>query len=389
MTYPITQRLDGLVNHTVVHAHEIVVCLKRGTYAGTLEAGSHWLWGAQTLVRYNRTAPVPDLTVLPHEVLLEQPELGRELYTFLVPNGRLALEYRHGLVERVLGPGRYLYWERDAAVEHRLLDPMGAGPPADLVWDAQLRQLLRAYVSVSVVQEYEGALLYRNGRLVGPLPAGEHLLWNVPGNAVAVRKTDLRARLIEIKGQEILTLDKAVVRLNAMATYRVVDAERFLTQAADAERQLYVAVQLAAREFVGTKMLDQLLSRDTGFTDYLRAALTETEAMLGLRVLEIGLRDVILPGEMRDILHRVLVAEKTVQANVVLRRDETAATRAMLNTAKLMDDHPMLLRLKEMEYVEKIADNVSTITLNGRGEMLTQLRTLLAPGGATDANEAT
>ena len=84
-----------------------------------------------------------------------------------------------------------------------------------------------------------------------------------------------------------------------------------------------------------------------------------------MRVSVIALKDIILPGEVRDILNQVVTAEKQAQANLIRRREETAATRSLLNTAKLMEDNPLLVRLKELETLEKIADKVGTMTVVG------------------------
>jgi len=73
-------------------------------------------------------------------------------------------------------------------------------------------------------------------------------------------------------------------------------------------------------------------------------------------------------------MNQVLVAEKKAQANVIMRREETASTRSLLNTAKLMEDNAMLWKLKEMEYVEKIAEKISTISVNGNGALMEQLK---------------
>jgi regulator of protease activity HflC (stomatin/prohibitin superfamily) len=81
-----------------------------------------------------------------------------------------------------------------------------------------------------------------------------------------------------------------------------------------------------------------------------------------------------LPGEVKEIMNQVLVAEKKAQANIIMRREETASTRSLLNTAKLMEDNQMLLKLKEMEYVEKIADKINSISLSGNGVLIDQLR---------------
>jgi regulator of protease activity HflC (stomatin/prohibitin superfamily) len=87
--------------------------------------------------------------------------------------------------------------------------------------------------------------------------------------------------------------------------------------------------------------------------------------LYGVRVGVIALKDIILPGDIRDILNQVVTAEKQAQANLIRRREETAATRSLLNTAKLMEDNPLLVRLKELETLEKIADKVGKITVVG------------------------
>ena len=77
------------------------------------------------------------------------------------------------------------------------------------------------------------------------------------------------------------------------------------------------------------------------------------------------IKDVILPGEMKEILNRVVEAEKVAQANLIKRREETAATRSLLNTARLMDENPTLLRLKELETLEKVTEKVDKLTVFG------------------------
>lgn len=81
---------------------------------------------------------------------------------------------------------------------------------------------------------------------------------------------------------------------------------------------------------------------------------------------------------MKDIMNQVLMAQKKAQANVITRREETASTRSLLNTAKLMEENEMLYKLKEMEYVEKIAEKIGEITLNGNGGMVKQLKEIFA-----------
>ena len=101
------------------------------------------------------------------------------------------------------------------------------------------------------------------------------------------------------------------------------------------------------------------------------------EKSLFIEIASAGVKDIILPGEIRDIMNTVLVAEKRAQANVITRREEVASTRSLLNTAKLMDENRTLLKLKELEYVERICENVGSINLGGNGDVLTQLTSIL------------
>ena len=89
-----------------------------------------------------------------------------------------------------------------------------------------------------------------------------------------------------------------------------------------------------------------------------------------MEVAVIALKDIILPGEMREIMNQVVTAEKQAQANLIRRREETAATRSLLNTAKLLEDNPILVRLKELETLEKLVEKVDRVTVNGGFEGL-------------------
>jgi regulator of protease activity HflC (stomatin/prohibitin superfamily) len=100
---------------------------------------------------------------------------------------------------------------------------------------------------------------------------------------------------------------------------------------------------------------------DKAVADYIRAKTTE----YGIEVDSVGVKDIILPGEIKTILSKVVEAEKAAQANVIRRREETAATRSMLNTAKVMEDNPVALRLKELEVLERIAEKIEHINVNG------------------------
>lgn len=237
------------------------------------------------------------------------------------------------------------------------------------------RREIIAYQRVFVVESYEKGLLYKDGNFTRILDQGMYRYWR-NSTAVKVDKVDIRQKQLEIPGQEILTRDKAALRMNFMAKYQVKDVEKAMIENKDFEKQLYVLVQLALRSYVGTYTLDELLDQKDKVSDYVLKVVRPKVKDLGVDVQDAGVRDVILPGDVKDIMNQVLIAQKKAQANVIMRREETASTRSLLNTAKLMEDNEMLFKLKEMEYVEKIADKIGEITVSGNGQVIDQLKSI-------------
>ncbi|MDP6705892.1 MAG: SPFH domain-containing protein [Alphaproteobacteria bacterium] len=112
---------------------------------------------------------------------------------------------------------------------------------------------------------------------------------------------------------------------------------------------------------VGTRSLDEVLGDKQGSNAAIGELLLAGLAGAGLEVATVGVKDIILPGDVREMVNRVIEAEKSAKANVIERREETAATRSLLNTAKLMEDNPILLRLKELEALEKVSKKIGNV----------------------------
>ncbi|WP_248310480.1 SPFH domain-containing protein [Devosia sp. Root105] len=137
---------------------------------------------------------------------------------------------------------------------------------------------------------------------------------------------------------------------------------------------LYRALQFAFRKSLGVKSLDEILADKVTAEAEAIAEVRTQMAAIGLTVGEIAVKDVILPGEMRDILNEVVAAEKEAEANVIRRREETNATRSLLNTARVMAENPVMLRLKELEALSEIAGKVERLTIhNGTAGLMNDL----------------
>ncbi len=150
---------------------------------------------------------------------------------------------------------------------------------------------------------------------------------------------------MEISGQEMMTFDKVTLRMNFVCSYRVTDPVRAFSAAEDPEKLIRAQVQLALRDHIGRYRLDELLENRDSVSEKVLEILREKEETYAVSFLEAGVKDLILPGEIRDIMNTVLLAEKRAQANVITRREEVASTRSLLNTARLMDENQTLYKL--------------------------------------------
>ncbi len=218
-------------------------------------------------------------------------------------------------------------------------------------------------VTVAIVEAHEAGLLFIDGKLTERLTPGRHAFWNV-GRAVRVQKVDLRPTPLEVTAQEILTKDRVGIRVTLTAFIKVIDPEKAVLGAGDVNATVYKLVQFAIREAVATRTLDEILAARDTIDAEVRAFVTARVKDLGVEVGEIGVKDVILPGDVRELLNKVVEAERTAKANLIRRQEETAATRSLLNTARLMEDNPLLQRLKELEALEKLVEKVGRIDLH-------------------------
>lgn len=360
-----------MIKRITIQEYQVGLVFENKKLATVLTAGKHWLFGNKEVLLYEKklsfVAPI-ELTIL-----LQNETLATLLEVVEVTDNQMALYHANGIFKEVLTTGRYAFWKGYTKNEFTKVDLSKVSITETVSIMLLDNMKLRSYVRRFQVLSNEKGLLFVNGAFEKELVAGTYYFWNnsIP---VEVKTIDLRQQQLEIAGQELLTKDKAALRINFFVNYKVTDVAKALVNNKEYDKQLYVTMQLALRAFVGGFTLDELLSKKETIAEViLEETKTKIEA-LGLNVTTVGIRDVILPGDMKEIMNQVLVAEKKAQANSIMRREETAATRSLLNTAKLMEENEMLWKLKEMEYVEKIADKIGEITISGTGNIIGQLK---------------
>ncbi|MEN9868721.1 MAG: hypothetical protein RL748_4311 [Pseudomonadota bacterium] len=235
--------------------------------------------------------------------------------------------------------------------------------------NSKVAQLLTPFITNYEVPSEHVGLLYVDGVLQEALKPGFYSYWH-GGKRLSMTMVDTRLTVLEITGQEMLTQDKVPLRVNVTAGYRIVNAPLVMSGLADYKDFIYKEIQFALRAAIGSKTLDGLLENKNETDEQILATMKQKAAVQGIDMISLGIKDLILPGEIKTMLAKVVEAEKAAQANVIRRREETAATRSLMNTSKVMEDNPVALRLKELETLEKITEKIDHISVYGGLESL-------------------
>ncbi|MBE6849971.1 MAG: slipin family protein [Ruminococcus sp.] len=350
---------------------------KNGKFIKMLQPGVYRTFGSNTEIQ-------PVLLSVPlHEdysreelaVLAADAQFKAETVSVKVGDGQLALHFEDGRYVNSLTSGCYVYWNTVKSHTFQFCDITAPNVKEDI--PRHICEKLQAegkMVMIEIPEQHKG-ILYFDRAFQRVLECGVYYFWKME-SCVKVLIADLRRKQMSITGQELLTKDKVTIRMNFLCDYRFTDFLKAHTEITDYSSQFYYAVQMAMREYVAGCTLDELLADREGAAAAVMEKLNAKAGELYLEVLEVGIRDIILPGEIRDIMNTVLIAEKRAQANVITRREEVASTRSLLNTAKLMDENKTLYKLKELEYLERICENVGNISVSS-GDLLTQLREIV------------
>jgi hypothetical protein len=358
-----------------INAGFVGLVFKRNNYNRVITQGSYWLGTSELVNVYDLSKafyPAIDLNLL-----LKDENLAALLTIIEVSDNEIVLQFINGNYKSILQPGRYAFWKGLNSYEFIKVDLSKIEITEEISMNLIVKPEILQFVRVFSVESYEKGILIVNGKIEKVIETGVYYFWKnlIP---IVVLKADLRQQQLEISGQEILTKDKINIRMNFFTRFKVVNIEKALLENKEFEKQLYILMQLTLREYTGNFSLDEILEKKESIAENVLKAVKVKAETLGIEVVDCGVRDIILPGDVKEIMNQVLIAEKKAQANIITRREETASTRSLLNTAKLMEDNAMLFKLKEMEYVEKIADKINNISISGNSQVLDQLKTIFS-----------
>lgn len=299
-------------------------------------------------------------------------KLAPYLERFEMSDTEVGLFYRDKHLVDVLAPGSAItVWKGvedirvdvidisdNFVIDEKLIALLGRGLKI-----GRSREVINAIQYSEVPDEHLGMLMV-NGKLDRLLEPGSYGFWKY-NRAIAVKLLDMRLQVIEVSGQEILTKDRVSLRINLSGSYRIGEAKTVALKLNDYANFIYRELQLRLREAVGTKTLDELLEDKDLLNSVIAEGVRDKFAEYGIVLHSVGVKDIILPGDMKVILNQVVEAQKEAEANLIRRREETQAMRSLHNTAKMMENNPVLMRLKELEALERVTQRINNISVFG------------------------
>lgn len=371
-----------LMRKTVTVAeNQRVLMLKSQQLADVLLPGKHKMWDIKNELEFI-TFDINELFFSEKNAdrLFRNSEtLRNHISHWKLSSSEVGLLYVDDLLQGIVAPGEHIYVWKDTgelrletisiddnlSVDEELLfliNRAGANSASRLIRSSRT-VAIKPIADVAVAKEHVG-LLYVNGKFVRRLQAGQHAFWQF-NHTIEVKAFDCRTQMLEISGQEILSKDRVSLRINLSANIKVLDPELAARSVDKVEDYVYKTLQLALREAVGTKSLDDILLDKLYVNETVKQLVSGQLDDIGISLVNVGVKDIILPGEMKAILNQVVEAQKAAEANVIKRREETSATRSLHNTAKVMENNPTLMRLKELEALEKVSDKIGNLTVYG------------------------
>lgn len=369
-----------LIQTVYIKRSERGLVYRRGDFVGLLTPGAYRRYPILDILLQVRIQKISILeTRFEHrlkDILLKDERLLDAVQVVDVSDGQRALGWKDGRIAWILDPGTYGFWKEPYDLRFEIFD-VGADARlriADLDAVLAFKDASRSLAAYDIAPNFE-VLVFRDGKLIDRAREGRLVYWR-DQRKLNVYAIDLREQTMDVSGQEILTRDKVTLRLNLAVTYRVTDPLKTVTVTSDSDKALYREAQLALRLAIGARTLDALLTDKTQVDDEIMQTLAQKVGAFGVAVESVGLRDIILPGDMKALLNRVVEAQKEAEANLIRRREETAAARSQANTAKLLAENPVLARMKELEALKETLAGVKATFVLGRGDLVSQLSTL-------------
>jgi regulator of protease activity HflC (stomatin/prohibitin superfamily) len=213
---------------------------------------------------------------------------------------------------------------------------------------------------VKILKEYERAVVFRLGRMVGS--RGPGITYIIPGIEKMV-KMDLRTVTMDIPPQDVITRDNVSVKVNAVLYFRVLEPTRAVIEV---ENYLFATSQLAQvtlRSVCGQGELDELLAERERINSRIQEILDAQTDPWGIKVVLVELKHIDLPQEMQRAMAKQAEAERERRAKVIHAEGEFQASQKLADAAEVISKQPMALQLRFLQSLVEVASEKNSTTI--------------------------
>jgi regulator of protease activity HflC (stomatin/prohibitin superfamily) len=248
---------------------------------------------------------------------------------------------------------------------------------------------IAAATMISVLQEYERAVVFRLGRVLAR-PKGPGLILTLPFGIDRVRKVNLQVVAMNVPPQDVITKDNITMQVDAVVYSRVVDPVRAVVEIQNYLFATSQAAQTNLRASLGKYELDTLLAERERINRELRQSIARVTHDWGIEVPSVEIKDIELPDELRRAMAREAEADRDARALLISADAEKRASRVLADAAAAMAQHPGSMQLRFLQTVSEVAtEKNSTLVMPIPVELLSVLgRPGMLGGGPDDGRPA-
>lgn len=229
----------------------------------------------------------------------------------------------------------------------------------------------RLLFSTVVIYEFQKGILYKHGKFKTYFLAGKHIFFRY---GKEIKRVDIRPRLLSIKGQEIPSRDGVALKISLIAQYNIVDPLAAINNIESYEEAIYATLQTGLREVVAGYNVDDLLENRNNVGEKLMDFARDKVQAFGIKLESVGIKDIIFPGELKNLFAQVVKAKKEALASLERARGETAALRNLANAAKMAETNPNLMQLRALQMLTEQSGNTIVFGVGAEGPVIPRAR---------------
>ncbi len=226
----------------------------------------------------------------------------------------------------------------------------------NIIWTISGIVIFLILISIKQINQYQKGVKFKLGKYIGLMEPGWRLVWPVINS---YQKVDLRVKAVDVPNQEAITKDNISVSVNAVIYYKVHEADKAIIEVEDFYYAISQLAQTTMRNAVGQVDLDDLLSQRDRVSENIRLIIDRATDPWGIKVLNVELKDITLPEEMKRIIGKQAEAEREKRALIIKAEGEVVAASNMAKAAQTLSGSEGALHLRTLQSINDVSSDKS------------------------------